>query len=92
MFAALRTSRGSKRDGSAMTARGTDRQKFKLTCGKHTEARNEQRFGWAVVAELVDDGISSAKGRRDRSAFDRLLQIIFAFCRACPSNTASIAN
>ena len=35
-----------------------------------------KRFGWSVVSELVDDGISGAKGRRDRPAFDRLFQMI----------------
>ena len=35
-----------------------------------------KRFGWSVVSELVDDGISGAKGRRNRPAFDRLFQMI----------------
>jgi len=34
------------------------------------------RFGWQVVSELVDDGISDAKGRRDRPGFDRLFQMV----------------
>jgi len=34
------------------------------------------RFGWDVIAELVDDGISGAKGRDQRPAFDRLFQMI----------------
>jgi DNA invertase Pin-like site-specific DNA recombinase len=35
-----------------------------------------ERFGWQVVAELVDDGISGTKGRRDRPGFDRLFQMV----------------
>ena len=35
-----------------------------------------ERFGWQVVSELVDDGISGAKGRGDRAAFDRLFHMI----------------
>ena len=34
------------------------------------------RFGWRVVAELVDDGISGTKGRDQRPAFDRLFQMV----------------
>ena len=35
-----------------------------------------RRSGWTVVAELVDDGISGAKGRSDRPGFDRLFRMI----------------
>ena len=35
-----------------------------------------ERFGWVVSNELVDDGISGAKGRSDRPAFDRLFQMV----------------
>jgi DNA invertase Pin-like site-specific DNA recombinase len=35
-----------------------------------------ERMGWTVVAELTDDGISGAKGRDQRPAFDRLFQMI----------------
>jgi DNA invertase Pin-like site-specific DNA recombinase len=35
-----------------------------------------ERFGWQVVAELVDDGISGAKGRSDRPAFDQLFRMV----------------
>lgn len=35
-----------------------------------------ERFGWVVSNELVDDGISGAKGRNDRPAFDRLFQMV----------------
>ena len=35
-----------------------------------------KRFGWTVFAELVDDGISGAKGRGDRPAFDKLFRMI----------------
>ncbi len=35
-----------------------------------------KRFGWSVVSELIDDGISGAKGRSDRPAFDRLFQMV----------------
>src|SRR5438270_8936728 len=31
-----------------------------------------ERRGWRIVAEFVDDGISGAKGREQRPAFDRL--------------------
>lgn len=34
------------------------------------------RFGWKIVAELTDDGISGAKGRDQRPAFDRLFKMI----------------
>jgi DNA invertase Pin-like site-specific DNA recombinase len=33
-----------------------------------------ERHGWQVVAEYVDNGISGAKGRDARPAFDRLLK------------------
>lgn len=35
-----------------------------------------KRFGWSIVFELVDDGVSGSKSRRDRPAFDRLFQIV----------------
>jgi DNA invertase Pin-like site-specific DNA recombinase len=35
-----------------------------------------ERFGWQVVAELVDDGISGAKGRSDRPGFERLFYMV----------------
>ena len=35
-----------------------------------------ERFGWRLVAELVDDGISGAKGRSDRPAFDQLFRMV----------------
>jgi DNA invertase Pin-like site-specific DNA recombinase len=35
-----------------------------------------KRFGWTIVYELIDDGISGAKGRKDRAGFDRLFQMI----------------
>ena len=34
------------------------------------------RLGWKVIAELTDDGISGAKGRDQRPAFDRLFRMI----------------
>ena len=33
-----------------------------------------QRNGWQIVAELSDSGISGAKGRDQRPAFDQLLK------------------
>lgn len=33
-----------------------------------------QRNGWQVIAELSDNGISGAKGRDQRPAFDQLLK------------------
>jgi DNA invertase Pin-like site-specific DNA recombinase len=33
-------------------------------------------MGWEIAAELVDDGISGAKGRAERPAFERLHQMI----------------
>jgi DNA invertase Pin-like site-specific DNA recombinase len=33
-----------------------------------------ERAGWQVVEEYVDNGISGAKGRDNRPAFDRLLK------------------
>ena len=35
-----------------------------------------ERRGWRIVAEFVDDGISGAKGREKRRAFDRLHKAI----------------
>jgi DNA invertase Pin-like site-specific DNA recombinase len=35
-----------------------------------------ERLGWIVVAELSDEGISGAKGREQRPAFDRLMQMV----------------
>ena len=35
-----------------------------------------ERLGWIVVAELADEGISGAKGREQRPAFDRLMQMV----------------
>lgn len=35
-----------------------------------------QRMGYRIVAELIDEGISGAKGRDDRPAFNRLHQMI----------------
>ena len=35
-----------------------------------------QRMGFVVIAELVDQGISGAKGRNDRPSFNRLHQMI----------------
>ena len=32
-----------------------------------------ERHGWTVVAEYVDNGVSGAKGRRERPQFDALL-------------------
>ena len=51
------------------TQQNVDNQLLEL---RHTA----QRFGWIVSNELVDDGISGAKGRRDRPAFDRLFQMV----------------
>jgi DNA invertase Pin-like site-specific DNA recombinase len=34
------------------------------------------RFGWPVVSEIVDEGISGAKGRSERPGFDRLFKMI----------------
>lgn len=35
-----------------------------------------ERFGWRVMAELVDDGVSGAKSRSDRPGFDRLFRMV----------------
>jgi DNA invertase Pin-like site-specific DNA recombinase len=35
-----------------------------------------RRMGWTVVRELTDDGISGAKGRSERPAFDQLFQMV----------------
>src|SRR5690606_10852111 len=32
------------------------------------------RLGWDVVATFIDEGISGAKGREDRPAFDQMLR------------------
>lgn len=34
------------------------------------------RLGWTIVEELADEGISGAKGRDQRPAFDRLMQMV----------------
>ncbi len=34
------------------------------------------RLGWHVVVELADEGISGAKGRDQRPAYDRLMQMV----------------
>lgn len=34
------------------------------------------RSGWVVSAELIDDGVSGAKGRTERPSFDRLHQMV----------------
>ena len=36
-----------------------------------------QRHGWRVVADFVDEGISGAKGRDERTAFDQLCRYQF---------------
>ena len=33
------------------------------------------RLGWTIVEELADEGISGAKGRDQRPAFDRLMKM-----------------
>jgi DNA invertase Pin-like site-specific DNA recombinase len=44
---------------------------------QHLELRAvAERLGWFVVAELADEGISGAKGREQRPAFDRLMQMV----------------
>ena len=35
-----------------------------------------ERLGWKIITELTDDGISGAKGRDQRPAFDRLFRMI----------------
>ena len=35
-----------------------------------------ERMGYKIVAELADNGISGTKGRCDRPAYNRLLQMI----------------
>ena len=35
-----------------------------------------RRSNWKIVDELVDNGISGAKGREDRPAFERLIQMV----------------
>ena len=35
-----------------------------------------QRMGYSIAAELIDEGISGAKGRKDRPAFNRLHEMI----------------
>ena len=34
------------------------------------------RLGWIIVEELADEGISGAKGREQRPAFDRLMKMV----------------
>ena len=35
-----------------------------------------ERLGWTIVAELADEGISGAKGRDKRPAYDRLMTMV----------------
>lgn len=35
-----------------------------------------RRMNWKVIEELVDHGISGAKGREERPAFERLIQLV----------------
>lgn len=35
-----------------------------------------QRYGWVILSEIVDHGISGAKGKEDRPGFDRLFQAV----------------
>lgn len=35
-----------------------------------------ERLGWTIVEELADEGISGAKGREQRPAFDRLMKMV----------------
>jgi DNA invertase Pin-like site-specific DNA recombinase len=56
---------------------------FRVSTGEQTveNQRREllaaaERRGWRVVAEFCDDGISGAKGREKRPAFDRLHKAI----------------
>ena len=35
-----------------------------------------ERLGWTIVAELADEGISGAKGRDQRPAFDQLMLMV----------------
>ena len=34
------------------------------------------RLGWTIIEELADEGISGSKGRDQRPAFDRLMQMV----------------
>ena len=43
---------------------------------RHALTIAAERRGWQIVAEFVDDGISGAKGRDKRPAFDRLHKAI----------------
>src|SRR4029077_8468899 len=49
------------------------------TVDNHRQALAEaigRRDGWIIAEEFVDDGISGAKGRDKRPAFDRLLRAV----------------
>lgn len=35
-----------------------------------------ERLGWNIIVELADEGISGAKGRDQRPAYDRLMQMV----------------
>jgi DNA invertase Pin-like site-specific DNA recombinase len=35
-----------------------------------------ERLGWTIVVELADEGISGARGREQRPAFDRLMKMV----------------
>src|SRR5439155_24204914 len=48
----------------------SDEQDVAMQRRELTEAA--ERRGWRIVAEFVDEGISGAKGRDQRPAFDRL--------------------
>jgi DNA invertase Pin-like site-specific DNA recombinase len=52
----------------------TDEQTIDMQRRELTAAA--ERHGWRIVAEFVDDGISGAKGREQRPAFDQLHKAI----------------
>jgi DNA invertase Pin-like site-specific DNA recombinase len=35
-----------------------------------------ERLGWTIIAELADEGVSGAKGRDQRPAFDQLMRMV----------------
>jgi DNA invertase Pin-like site-specific DNA recombinase len=46
-------------------------------CNQLLELRSAaERFGWSIATELVDHGISGAKGRLERPGFDRLSKMV----------------
>jgi DNA invertase Pin-like site-specific DNA recombinase len=64
----------ARRTQRRLSARGPDRRRVENQRQVLTSAAAHR--GWNIVEEFVDDGISGAKGRDKRPAFDRLCKAV----------------